>query len=272
MLHPETTVLLTDALRPPAGYRVDHAVATTYTLNLTAMLIAPMTFSLGDVDDADALASGDPVRLLDAVQRHVEHTTVFVQAGGIHVPASHSRIHTFLEDSIHEVMPPNEGHLFHPKLWAVRFTADDGALHHRVVIASRNLTLDNSWDTVLVLDQDPDGTIDAGPAADVVAALPTMTLDPLPETRAAAVTDLARTLRAASLAAPEPFTGGTLLPLGLTDERPWPFPENPRRVLAISPFVSSSSLTRIRGSASEATLVSRAEAMDLLGRRVGGGG
>ncbi|GAA4758896.1 hypothetical protein [Citricoccus nitrophenolicus] len=41
MLHRDTTVLLTDALRPPAGHRVDHAVATTYTLNLLAMRIAP---------------------------------------------------------------------------------------------------------------------------------------------------------------------------------------------------------------------------------------
>src|SRR5699024_6875854 len=47
MLHPDSTVLLTDALRPPAGYQVDHAVATTYSLTLTAMLIAPMTFTLG---------------------------------------------------------------------------------------------------------------------------------------------------------------------------------------------------------------------------------
>src|SRR5690625_5911911 len=114
MLNPDTTVLLTDALRPPAGYEVDQAVATTYSLNLTAMLIAPMTFTLGAVDDADALTSGDPVRLLDAVERHVEHTTVFVQAGGIHVPPTHSRIHAFLEDSIHEVVAPREGHLFHP--------------------------------------------------------------------------------------------------------------------------------------------------------------
>lgn len=275
MLHPDTTVLLTDALRPPAGYRVDHAVATTYTLNLTAMLIAPMTFALGEVDDADQLHRTDPVRLLDAVQRHVEHTTVFVQAGGIHVPASHSRIHTFLEDSIHEVEPPHEGHLFHPKLWAVRFTTDTGAMHHRVVISSRNLTLDNSWDTVLVLDEAgdpvtgeaPEATIDAGPAADVVDALPGLAGEPLPEGRAAAVADLARTLRTARLSAPAPFTGGTLLSLGLDGHRPWPFPEAPARVLAISPFVSASTLDAIRGGCSEATLVSRPEAMDLLGRR-----
>ncbi|GAA1128583.1 hypothetical protein [Citricoccus alkalitolerans] len=267
MLHPDTTVLLTDALRPPAGYRVDQAVTTTYTLNLTAMLIAPMTFTLGDIDGADDLATSDPVRLLDAVQRHVEHTTVFVQAGGIHVPATHSRIHAFLEDSIHEVMPTHAEHLFHPKLSVVRFSADDGSFHHRVVVSSRNLTLDNSWDTVLVLDEDKHGTIAAGPAADVVAALPSLTLDPLPEGRAAAVADLARTLRDVNLAAPVPFTGGSLLPLGLTEERPWPFPQTPERVLAISPFLSAATLDSIRAGSAEATLVSRPEAMDLLGRR-----
>lgn len=268
MLHPDTTVLLTDALRPPAGYRVDHAVVTTYSLNLTALLIAPMTFSLGEIDDADTVASRDPVRLLDAVQRHIDHTTVFVQASGIQVPPTHSRIHAFLEDSIHEVMPPNEKHLFHPKLWAVRFVHEENEtdFHHRVVVASKNLTLDNSWDTVLVLDEDPRGTIRAAPVADMVAALPTLTLDPLPAKRAAAVGHLASTLREVNLAAPEPFTGGQLLPLGLEGIERWPFPEGPERVLAISPFISSTTLNRIRGYAEEATLVSRAEAMDLLGR------
>lgn len=267
MLHPDTTVLLTDALRPPAGCEVDQAVATTYSLTLTAMLIAPMTFTLGTVDDADALASADPVRLLDAVERHVEHTTVFVQAGGIHVPTSHSRIHAFLEDSIHEVVAPREGNLFHPKLWAVRYVDDAGRHHHRVVISSRNLTLDNSWDTVLVLDEDPGGAIPAAPAADMVAALPELTISSLSAGRRRAVEDLARSLRRARLAAPAPFTGGYLLPLGLDDSRPWPFPEDSARILAISPFLSGDTLTRVRGNAADATVVSRPESMDLLGRR-----
>lgn len=33
-LTPETRVMLTDALRPPAGYRVDVAVGTTYSLRM----------------------------------------------------------------------------------------------------------------------------------------------------------------------------------------------------------------------------------------------
>ncbi|ROR72386.1 hypothetical protein [Bogoriella caseilytica] len=267
MLAPDTTVLLTDALQPPPEYRVEQAVATTYSLNLTAMLLAPMTFTLGGVEDAGTLASADPVSLLDAVERHVQHTTVFVQAGGIHVPASHSRIHAFLEDSICEVLPPREGHLFHPKIWAVRYIHEhSGALHHRLLISSRNLTLDNSWDTILVLDEDPHGAIPATPAADLIATLPGLATAPLREARRTAITDLAETLRTVSLAAPEPFTGGSLLPLGLDDARTWPFPANPDRILAISPFLSRETLRNLRGAADDATLVSRAESLNLLGR------
>jgi len=52
-LTPETRVLLTDALRPPAGYRVEAAVGTTYSLNLTALLLAPLSFALFDQGNAD---------------------------------------------------------------------------------------------------------------------------------------------------------------------------------------------------------------------------
>ena len=85
-LTPETRVLLTDALRPPAGYRVEAAVGTTYSLNLTALLLAPLSFALFDQGNADEIGAVDPIRLLEAVRRYADHTTVFCQAGGIHVP------------------------------------------------------------------------------------------------------------------------------------------------------------------------------------------
>src|SRR5690606_20575516 len=142
-----------------------------------------------------------------------------------------------------------------------------GRHHHRVVISSRNLTLDNSWDTVLVLDEDPGGAIPAAPAADMVAALPGLAISPLSADRRRAVADLASTLRQVRLAAPAPFTGGYLLPLGLDDARPWPFPEDSGRILALSPFLSRGTLRRLRGTAADVTVVSRPESMDLLGRR-----
>lgn len=269
MLEPDTSVLLTDALRPPPGHEVDVAVTTTFSLNLTAMLIAPMTFAFAEMDDSHRIDDRDPAQLLDAVQRFMGRTTVFCQAAGIHVPASHSRIHTFLEGSLYEVEPPGENALFHPKLWAIRYRRPhDGALFHRVVVGSRNLTLDSSWDTALVLDESPDGTIDAAPAGDAVEAVTGMVLDPLREERGDAILDLARTLRDVRLEAPEPFTGGTLLPLGLGgDPAPWPFPERPRKVLTISPFLAADTLARIRAGAPESTLLTRAAAADQLGSR-----
>lgn len=269
MLEPDTSILLTDALRPPPGYEVDVAVTTTYSLNLTAMLIAPMTFAFAEMDDSSRIDDRDPAQLLDAVQRFMGRTTVFCQAAGVHVPASHSRIHTFLEGSLYEVEPPAEGALFHPKLWAIRYRRPhDDALFHRVVVGSRNLTLDSSWDTALVLDESLDGTIDAAPAGDVVEAVTSMVLDPLAEARRDAILDLALTLREVRLQAPDPFTGGKLLPLGLGgDPAPWPFPERPRKVLAISPFLASDTLSRIHDGAQETTLLTRAAAADQLGSR-----
>lgn len=268
MLNPDTAVLLTEALQPPAGFRIDTAVATTYSLNLTAMLVAPMTFALGDVDDARALGSRDPVQLLDAVRQHIGHTTVFCQSAAIHVPASHSRIHAFLEDSIFQVEPRTEGALFHPKLWAMRFVRDsDGAQHHRVVIASRNLTLDNSWDTALVLDESPVGTIEASPAADFVAELPALCTHPLPDERVEAIGRLCSTLRDTHLDAPYPFTGGELLPLGLTANGAWPFASASERTLAISPFVSVRTLDQLRETTGEAILLSRPDSLDQIGAK-----
>lgn len=266
MLKPDTTVLLTDALRPPPGFEVDVAVTTTYSLNLTAMLIAPMTFALAGEGDAGGLADRDPAQLLDAVQRYMSRTTVFCQAAGIHVPASHSRIHTFLEDSIHQVEPPRAGALFHPKLWAIRYRrpADD-SLFHRVVVASRNLTLDSSWDTALILDEAAHGTIGASPAADTIAALPGLLLDPMTQERKDSILSLAGTLRGIRLDAPEPFTGGELLPLGLLHSAQWSFPERVEKVLAISPFLAGSTLHALRAGNSESTLLTRADSADQLG-------
>lgn len=163
MLAPETRALLTDALRPPEGCRLDAAVSTTYTLDLNAMLLAPLSFALFDTAVADGTEL-DPIRLLDSVRRHATNIAVFCQAGGIAVPASkYSPVLAFAEDSVAEVTP-HEG-VFHPKIWAVRFANRNGEHIHRVLISSRNITFDRSWDTILRLDEDADSphTIDPGP-------------------------------------------------------------------------------------------------------------
>lgn len=267
MLQPDHTVLLTDALRPPSGYRVDTAVATTYSMNLTAILVAPMTFALHDIDDTTAMTNEDPVKVLDAAQKYLSRTTVFCQAGKILIPSSYSQIFEFLEDSIHQVTAPGKDALFHPKIWAVRYQGEDYDFHHRLLIASRNLTLDSARDTLLVLDEDPEGTIDAAPAAQFIGMLPDQTVEPLPTARRDGIADLARTLSSVRFEAPAPFTDGWLAPLGMTTDSVWPFASNPERVLAISPFLAPGTLSRLRAAAENCVLLSRAEEIDRLGAR-----
>jgi len=265
MLQPDHRVLLTDALQPPVGYSVDHAVTTTYSLSLNATLIAPMTFATAAAHDVGAEAEQPTVQMLDAVQRYVDRTTVFVQAGGIHVPRSHSRILTFLEDSILEVEPPRSVGSFHPKIWAVRYRNDANEAHHRLIISSRNLTFDNSWDTILVLDEDPTGTIDGQPVAEFIGALPGLTIREMSDTRQREVLSLADSLTGRTFAPPAPYTHGELLPLGITQDD-WSFPTHATSAVIISPFISARQLGQARPTDGESVLVSRAESMDELGR------
>jgi hypothetical protein len=42
--------------------------------------------------------------------------------------------------------------VFHPKVWVLRFLAQDGVVRYRILCLSRNLTFDRCWDTVVALD------------------------------------------------------------------------------------------------------------------------
>jgi len=264
MLAPDTRVVLSDALRPPPGFQVDVAVGTTYSLDLTALLLAPMSFAM--VEATDGVDRSDPSSLLAAVRRYCERTTVFCQAGAIAVPSAYRSVLTFLEDSVQEVVAPNEGRVFHPKVWALRFIAPDGATTHRLVCLSRNLTFDRSWDTVLVLDDEDDAaaTVDAAPLVRFLGALPGMAVRPIPDDRLAQVDSLASSFAMARLTAPAPFDDAVLLPLG-AGEGEWPLPPSADRVLVVSPFLGVTALRRAASMSSERIVVSRPETFTRLG-------
>jgi DNA-binding SARP family transcriptional activator len=52
------------------------------------LLLAPLSFALQDPDSQDP-ERVDPIRLLEAVRRYADRTTVFCQAGAIHLPAQY---------------------------------------------------------------------------------------------------------------------------------------------------------------------------------------
>ncbi|MBB5153703.1 phospholipase D family protein [Saccharopolyspora phatthalungensis] len=266
MLAPDSRHLFSDVLRPPPGYVVDVAVGTTYSLDLAALLLVPMTFALHDATDMRGQLN-DPVAVLHGLRRHADHTTVFCQAGELAVPRSYQPLFAHLEDVVHEVTAPAEGRLFHPKLWAVRLRSPDGELQHRVVCLSRNLTFDRSWDTVVRLDETDAGarkTITAEPLRDFLSALPGRSVTTVSAQRRRQINDLVAGLEGVVFEVPAPFRSGELLPLGLgTGNDPFAGPVS--RAVVISPFLDAAFTALVCDNVAERTWVSRSETFDRMG-------
>ncbi|AFE05982.1 hypothetical protein COCOR_04715 [Corallococcus coralloides DSM 2259] len=272
MLAPDTRRVLLEALKPPEGFRIDRAIATTYTLDLMAMLTAPLAFSLFDGigGKADASSSAEasehlnPFALLKAVRAHAERTTVFCQSTRISAPPRYQRLLAYLEDSVVEVNAPSEGGVFHPKLWALRLVGSDGEVKYRVLCLSRNLTFDPSWDTALVLDgdlADRQRAFSANrPLADFFRALPSLAVRPPPQRVLDDVARIASELERVRFELPLPFEELRFHPLGLPGYTRHPLETAPR-TLIVSPFVTAPALEEL---AEGGILVSRMDELAKL--------
>ncbi|MCB0964515.1 MAG: phospholipase D family protein [Acidimicrobiales bacterium] len=270
MLEPSDRHTLIDAMRPPAGHRFDEAMAVTFTLDLRALLAAPAAFALAPVDERDDDADGpEPIELIHAIRAHAGNITVFSEAGEIALPPAR-KVFAFLERCVVPVTAPRHG-VVHPKVWVLRYLPieDDGAPVHRVLIASRNLTFDTSWDTLLRLDQasSPRGA-DLGPIADLFDTLVAQAVGPVGDDHRARVASLGRALREVRFA----------LPLGVESLRMHvmgaggvdrPLPADPDRTLVVSPFLSADFFTSVHPHPIE-VLVSRSESIDGLPVEVAG--
>lgn len=262
MLSPDTRQTLLDALRPPAGFRLGCAVGTTYSLNLDAALTAPAAFALHAVSEEREDGGVEPLALLDSLRRHVDRFTVFFQAGQVAVPKQR-RLFAYLEGAMVPVAAPRGG-VFHPKLWVLRFDADEAPPGFRALCASRNLTHDRSWDTLLRLDsvQGPGSaqrSIEPAGLAHMVRTLPSIAVGGLSERRRTDIADLADQLETVRWSAPPGVRAGRFVPLGLDDAQPLPFPPTADRVAVVSPFVAAGLLNRLPSSTGRRVLVSRPE-------------
>lgn len=267
MLGPRKRTLLLEALRPPSGYALDRAVGTSFTLDLLALMTAPLAFTFFDWEDREGRTTADPLALLEAVRRHAGRIALFCQAGRITVPASGRRLLTYLEDSVFEAAAPRAGGLFHPKVWVLRYVCQGEPVRYRLLCLSRNLTFDRAWDTVLVLDgelADRTRAIRANqPLGELVEALPDRAIRPVPGALREAIAEMAWEVRRVRFELPEGFDGYGFWTLGLGDRRPWPFDDQrrSRRMLVVSPFVSDGLLRRIARDRAPGVLISRPEGL-----------
>ena len=268
MLNPRERTLLLESLRPPARYELDFAIGTTFTLDLIALLTAPLAFTLFDWEDREGRPSADPLALLEALRRNASRILIFCQAGQIKVPPSNQPLLTHLESSVIEVKTPHPAGVFHPKTWLLRFAAAGEPVRYRFLCLSRNLTFDQCWDTALALDGelvDRQRAIATNhPLGEFVAALPSLARRPLVGVLAQRVSDMADEVRRVRFELPEGFEEIRFHPLGIPDAGKWPFRGRIDRMLVLSPFISEDCLRRLSANGSGHVLVSRPDCLEGL--------
>ncbi len=137
-------------LIPPKGYRLAKAVAATYTLDLNTLLSIPVALFFSQTLEGNFEA--ERVQLLEAIQRCPEVLRIYHQSGKIHIPRKNNRLYGLLERCVVGVLPKNAYSSFHPKVWVLRFEQEEQPTLYRLLVLSRNLTYDRSWDIAAQLD------------------------------------------------------------------------------------------------------------------------
>lgn len=157
MLNPDQDRLYYgEQLSAPEGYRFDSAIATTFSLDLDALLAVP--FALCFDDNLDGNLKNEKLATLEAIGQLKGRLKVFYQKGNIHLSATFNHLYTLLEPCLEPVIPEGGAFSsFHPKLWLLRYCSTSPATKaakvcYRLIVLSRNLTLDRSWDIAVTLD------------------------------------------------------------------------------------------------------------------------
>ena len=148
---PAPALALLDWLRPPSGYVTDCALGTSYSLDLVTCLAALVTLDGAAQDTAQYSLTA----ALRALNRLSESVRVVVQQGRIHwTPGTDPAVLPLLDRVVRPVTPHGEGS-FHPKVWVVRqrpLGEGVDVVRYALVVGSRNLTRDRSWDLGVALE------------------------------------------------------------------------------------------------------------------------
>ncbi len=270
MLAPSNRLTLIDAMRPPPGFQLESAMAVTFTLNLQTLLAVPAAFTIAGLDDSEHDGGGArPVELIHALRVNADKLTVFSEAGYISLPPA-SRAFGFLERAVVPVRAPRGG-IVHPKVWVLRYQeaalAEAGEAAERrlrVLISSRNLTFDPSWDTMLRLDEKPGrGGAKLNAVGDLFTGLLDMTITEAAPAHQRRVDSLVQALGTTHFGLPEGVDNLQVHVLGLDGNSESPFPESPDRCLVISPFLTDGFFAGVYPGLVH-TLVSRQNSLDDL--------
>ena len=269
-LDPETRVLYGDSLQPPPGYVFDSAVATTFTLDFETALAVPVSLALFAAENRDDILS-QPLALLEGAERIAGRLVVFADTGRLHAQSRpHSRLCSLLERIIVEVTAPRGG-AFHPKMWALRFRSTrvgDPTLL-RLLVLSRNLTRDRSWDISLCLDGEVTRRRDARnkPLFDLLTRLPKRAVAGISDESRILTEEIAKDVRRARWSLPEGFEDIAFAVNGLSGNV-WQ-PASCARLGVISPFCDTDALDLLADlpTAKKPIIISRSDQLISIATR-----
>ena len=266
-LHPDVRNLYGAILRPPPGTVFDSGVATTFSLDFETALAIPVTLALFASESRDELLTS-PLALLEGLERTSDRLAIFCEAGRIQAQSKpQPRLCALLERMILEVTAPRGG-AFHPKIWALRYRSLDAGEPHklRLIILSRNLTRDRSWDLSLALD----GSVGRGrkpvnkPLVELVKRLPSLSTMPPSDHIAPLIAEMADDIERADWVLPPGFENLSFAVNGI-GRRVWK-PDPCSRMAVISPFCDEDALELLANLTLRETpkLVSRSEELAVI--------
>lgn len=267
MLDPDQRQLYVNALKPQPGYVLGEAIATTYSLDLSMLLAVPFALVLPHLDPRRLQEAGGP-ELFQAVRSARSKLTLFCNRGCIAAPGQAHVLYGLLEPVVVQIAAPQQGSL-HAKLWLLRYESEDAAEAPvmRLVVLSRNLTHDKSWDVSLTLEGALTGRHRAlnKPLVDLLRLLPECALGGVTEAVRARVERLSEQAWCTDWELPQSFTELKFHALGVGKRAARWLPTESKRLAIISPFVRAQTLAALAETTSApVALIARAEELDAL--------
>jgi hypothetical protein len=271
LLDPSLRQIYTDQLMPPQGYRFDRAVATTYSLDLLSLLMAPISMTLHDYRIKEAVIN-DPAAVIEALHRSADRFLIFCQKGRISIPSYDTLLYSYLEKVVIEVQIPNGEGVFHPKTWLLRYVGDEkeAPVIYRFMCLSRNLTFDRSWDTVLMLEGFLDDNRIRGiglnrPLGQFISSLPDCATKKVSETLKDTVLKMAEEVTRVRFGPPEDFDNiKGFIPIGIPGNKRFSMLKDFKKSLVVSPFLTAETLKRLTDNGKENVVISRSDTLDAL--------
>lgn len=241
-----------EVLMPPVGYKLEHAIGTTYSLDLETL--TAVAIALGLIEDTDSELISNPISMLSALQKISDRIIVFCEAGQIKLPSKPNALCLTLEKMVVPVSVPYDKKIkrfpaFHPKTWLLEYSNEEGKKKYRFVVMSRNMTFDHSWDVACALDGDTSssGEVSAEPIVKFLKFLKKQLNKELVNfTRQNNdIAYMIKTISHVDFQVEDGFSECVIMPLGIGSgsydmAANWLFTENFHELVVMSPFLTGS--------------------------------